>query len=46
MPKVGIEPTIPMFEREETIYDLDSAATTVGPKISSSKYARRSVKLS
>jgi hypothetical protein len=31
MPRVGIEPMSPMFEREETIHDLDRAATTVGP---------------
>jgi hypothetical protein len=27
---VGLEPTIPMFERTKTFHDLDSAATVIG----------------
>jgi hypothetical protein len=28
MPRVGFEPTIPVFERTKTVHALDSAATT------------------
>jgi hypothetical protein len=30
MPTVGFEPTIPMFERAETVHALDRAATVIG----------------
>jgi hypothetical protein len=30
MPQVGFEPTIPVFEREGTVYALDAAATVIG----------------
>jgi FAD synthase len=33
MPRVGLEPTIPDFERSETVHALDRAATVIGNKI-------------
>jgi hypothetical protein len=30
MPRVGLEPTIPVFERAKTVHALDSAATVIG----------------
>jgi hypothetical protein len=30
MPRVGFEPTIPVFEREKTVHALDRAATVIG----------------
>jgi hypothetical protein len=30
MPSVGIEPTIPAFERAKTVHALDRAATVIG----------------
>jgi hypothetical protein len=30
MPRMGFEPTIPMFEREKTVHALDRAATLIG----------------
>jgi hypothetical protein len=30
MPQVGIEPTIPVFERAKTVLALDRAATVIG----------------
>jgi hypothetical protein len=30
MPRVGFEPTIPMFERVKTFHVLDRAATVIG----------------
>jgi hypothetical protein len=30
MPRVGLEPTIPAFERAKTVHALDRAATVVG----------------
>jgi hypothetical protein len=30
MPRVGFEPTIPVFERAKTVYALDRAATMIG----------------
>jgi hypothetical protein len=30
MPRVGIETTIPVFERAKTVYALDRAATVIG----------------
>jgi hypothetical protein len=30
MPRVGFEPTIPMFERAKTVHALDRAATVIG----------------
>jgi ribosomal protein L31E len=30
MPKVGFEPTIPVFERAKTVQALDRAATVIG----------------
>jgi hypothetical protein len=30
MPRVGFEPTIPVFERAKTIHVLDRAATVIG----------------
>jgi hypothetical protein len=30
MPRVGFEPTIPVFEREKTVHALDHAATVIG----------------
>jgi hypothetical protein len=30
MPRVGFEPTIPVFERANTIHALDRAATVIG----------------
>jgi hypothetical protein len=30
MPRVGFEPTAPLFEREETVHALDRAATVIG----------------
>jgi hypothetical protein len=32
MPRVGFEPTTPVFDRAKTIYALDRAATVVGRK--------------
>jgi hypothetical protein len=31
MPRVGLEPTTPVFERAETVHALDRAATVIGP---------------
>jgi hypothetical protein len=33
MPRVGLEPTIPVFERTKTIHVLDRAATVIGHKV-------------
>jgi hypothetical protein len=30
MPRVGFEPTIPVFEREKTVHALDRAVTVIG----------------
>jgi hypothetical protein len=30
MPRVGFEPTIPVFERAKTVHALDSAANVIG----------------
>jgi hypothetical protein len=30
MPRVGLEPTIPAFERVKTVHVLDRAATVIG----------------
>jgi hypothetical protein len=30
MPQVGLEPTIPVFERAKTVHALDRAATVIG----------------
>jgi hypothetical protein len=30
MPRMGIEPTIPVFERAKTVHALDRAATVIG----------------
>jgi hypothetical protein len=30
MPKVGLEPTIPVFEGAKTVHALDCAATVIG----------------
>jgi hypothetical protein len=30
MPRVGFEPTIPAFEREKTVHELDRAAIVIG----------------
>jgi hypothetical protein len=30
MPRVGFEPTIPVFERAKTVHDLDGATTVIG----------------
>jgi shikimate 5-dehydrogenase len=30
MPLLGFEPTIPVFERANTVHALDSAATVIG----------------
>jgi hypothetical protein len=30
MPRVGFEPTIPVFERTKTAHALESAATVIG----------------
>jgi hypothetical protein len=30
MPQVGLEPTIPIFERAKIVHALDSAATVIG----------------
>jgi hypothetical protein len=30
MPRVGIEPTIPVVERANTVHDLDRVATVIG----------------
>jgi hypothetical protein len=35
IPQVGIEPTIPVFERAETVHAVDRAATMIG----STRYA-------
>jgi hypothetical protein len=32
MPLVGLEPTIPAFERAKTVHALDRAATVIGDK--------------
>jgi hypothetical protein len=32
MPRVGFEPTIPVFERAKTVHALDCAATVIGQK--------------
>jgi hypothetical protein len=36
MPSVGLEPTIPVFERAKTFHDLDRAATVIGSTITNS----------
>jgi hypothetical protein len=33
MPEVGLEPTIPVFQRPKRVHALDCAATVIGPKI-------------
>jgi hypothetical protein len=33
MPRVGFEPTIPVFERAKTVHDFDSAALWTGVDI-------------
>jgi hypothetical protein len=35
MPRVGFEPTIPVFERPKTVHALDGAATVIGMKLES-----------
>jgi hypothetical protein len=30
MPRVGFEPTVPVFERGKTVHALDRAATVIG----------------
>jgi hypothetical protein len=30
MPRMGLEPTIPVFERAKTVYALDCAVTVIG----------------
>jgi hypothetical protein len=30
MPRVGLEPTIPVFERDKTVHASDRAATVIG----------------
>jgi hypothetical protein len=30
MPRVGFEPTIPVFKRAKTVHTLDRAATVIG----------------
>jgi hypothetical protein len=30
MPRVGLEPTIPVYERAKTVHALDRAATAIG----------------
>jgi hypothetical protein len=32
MPRVGFEPTIPVFQRTKTLHALDSAATVIDTK--------------
>jgi hypothetical protein len=32
MPRVGLEPTIPVFERAKTVHALDRAAIVIGIK--------------
>jgi hypothetical protein len=32
MPRVGLEPTIPVFERAKTVHALDRAAIVIGAK--------------
>jgi hypothetical protein len=34
MPRVGFEPTIPMFELARTVHALDRAATVIGLEVS------------
>jgi hypothetical protein len=34
MPRVGFEPTIPVFQRAKTVHALDRAANVVGLSIS------------
>jgi hypothetical protein len=34
MPRVGFEPTIPVFERTKTVHALKRAATVIGPFLS------------
>jgi hypothetical protein len=38
MPRVGFEPTIPMFVRAKTVHASDRAATVIGLKYLSSGY--------
>jgi hypothetical protein len=33
MPQVGLEPTIPVFERAKTVHALDRAAIVIGLKL-------------
>jgi hypothetical protein len=41
MPRVGFEPTIPVFEREKKVHALDRAATVVGTNIYSMSISKR-----
>jgi hypothetical protein len=34
MPQVGLEPTIPVFERAKTVHSLDRSATVIGSTLS------------
>jgi hypothetical protein len=36
MPRVGLEPTIPVFERAKTVYCFDSTATVIGSQMTMS----------
>jgi hypothetical protein len=39
MPGVGLEPTVPAFERAKTVHALDRAATVIGkPEMAEVKY--------
>jgi hypothetical protein len=37
MPRVGFEPTIPVFERAKTVHALDRASTVIGKGGATSK---------
>jgi hypothetical protein len=37
MPRVGFEPTIPVFERAKTVRTLDGGATVIGTEIYTNK---------
>jgi hypothetical protein len=41
MPRLGFEPTIPVFERAETVHALDRAATVTGIQMSTLLYFSR-----
>jgi hypothetical protein len=41
MPQVGFEPTIPVFERAQTVHTLDRAATLIGQSLVYAHYFRR-----